>query len=180
MPEAFESAILTRSGEERTIAWRTSAILSPAGEHEGWIAFGLDQTERRNLEEQLRQAQKMEAIGRLAGGIAHDFNNLLTAITGYGDLALARLEPGDPRAPRRRGDRDAPASARPGSTRQLLALQPQAGAAAEGAATSTRSSTGIGGMLAPAARRATSSSSTRLDRELGYDRAPTRARSSRC
>lgn len=48
---------------------------------------------RRKLEEELRQAQKMEALGRLAGSIAHDFNNLLTAMLGYGELALAKLGP---------------------------------------------------------------------------------------
>ena len=62
----------------------------------GCIGLAVEVTERKALEMQMRHAQKMEAVGRLAGGIAHDFNNLLTVITGYSDLTLLRLEPNDP------------------------------------------------------------------------------------
>jgi PAS domain S-box-containing protein len=60
------------------------------------LSVGRDVTERKRLEAQLLQSQKMEIVGRLAGGIAHDFNNLLTAITGYAELALEDLPPASP------------------------------------------------------------------------------------
>jgi PAS domain S-box-containing protein len=59
------------------------------------VGSSADITDLKQLEDQLRQAQKMEAIGRLAGGVAHDFNNLLTVIKGYGDLLVRELVPGE-------------------------------------------------------------------------------------
>ncbi len=85
------------------------------------LVLSRDVSERNRLESQLRQSQKMEAVGRLAGGIAHDFNNLLTAITGYSDLLLHDLSSGDPR--RQDVEEIGKATARAAAlTQQLLAF----------------------------------------------------------
>ena len=105
-----------------TIVTRISGRIIPnGGTDRTYEIFIEDITERRALEQQLRQAQKMEAIGRLAGGIAHDFNNLLMVISGYSEFLLERLGP-DP-ALRGPAQEVSNAAQRAGAlTRQLLAF----------------------------------------------------------
>ena len=86
-----ESAILTSDNREIPVSQVILAHKSPSGAALFFSTICRDLTERRMLEEQFRQSQKMEAIGQLAGGVAHDFNNLLTVVMGYSELLLDRL-----------------------------------------------------------------------------------------
>jgi two-component system cell cycle sensor histidine kinase/response regulator CckA len=117
---AYEMEIIAKDGRRIPVEANTKLVYQD-GVPVGVQGIARDVTERKQLEEQLRQSQKLEAIGQLAGGVAHDFNNLLTAINGYSSLALQRLEDDHPIKPyleevKKAGDRAA------NLTRQLLAF----------------------------------------------------------
>jgi two-component system cell cycle sensor histidine kinase/response regulator CckA len=116
--------IVRSDGEERWIRSRAFPVLDRAGRTYRVAGVSRDVTQYRDLEEQFRQAQKMEAIGRLAGGVAHDFNNLLAVILTYANFARSAAEPGtqlhaDVEEVHRAGKRAA------ALTRQLLAFSRQ-------------------------------------------------------
>jgi two-component system cell cycle sensor histidine kinase/response regulator CckA len=125
MKSGADFSVLNRStSPDGAVRWLSGAGRFHLGEHGEpvrGVGISLDVTERRTLEAQYHQAQKLEAVGRLAGGVAHDFNNLLTVILGFSELLLADLKPDDPRRAdiagiHKAGTRGA------GLTRQLLAF----------------------------------------------------------
>jgi two-component system, cell cycle sensor histidine kinase and response regulator CckA len=117
----FSYQVRRKDGAVRDISVSIALMGDGAGTTTGFRGIFRDITERRLLEEQLRQAVKMEAIGRLAGGIAHDFNNLLTAIMGYTTMLTLEMREEEPA--RRRLDQINRAATRASDlTRQLLAF----------------------------------------------------------
>lgn len=84
------------SGTPMYLEVKTYPMPDESGTVASVIQLYMDMTEKLRLEEQLRHAQKMEAVGQLAGGIAHDFNNILTAIIGYANILQMKLDPGSP------------------------------------------------------------------------------------
>ncbi len=90
--------LITKRKKEIPISYNAAPIRDDRGNLKGVVLVFRDMTERLGLEEQLRQSQKLEAIGQLAGGVAHDFNNIMTSIQLGIDLSLMDIKPGTPNA----------------------------------------------------------------------------------
>ncbi len=137
----WEKEYLRKDGSEVPVLVGVATL-----EGDKMISVSVDLTERKQAdaarlraeealhktEEQLRQAQKMEAVGRLAGGVAHDFNNVLSVILTYGELILADLKPLDPLREEVKRDTHKAALAGRGTDQAAPDVQPAAGARAEG------------------------------------------------
>ncbi len=96
LPTQRESDVVSKSGATHQILWNAAVVRDQLGEVSGIASIGANITERKSLQRQFMQSQKMEAIGSLAGAIAHDFNNLLTGMLGYTELAQLRLPKDSP------------------------------------------------------------------------------------
>jgi len=116
-----EFLVQGKSGKAFPALLTTSPVRDERGRVLGFVQVSIDLTERRSLEEQFRQSQKMDAVGRLAGGIAHDFNNLLTVIRLNTEIIIEGFDPTDPRCEDVKQIRSA-AERASGLTRQLLAF----------------------------------------------------------
>jgi two-component system, cell cycle sensor histidine kinase and response regulator CckA len=92
--ESFQIESKTGLGNERLLRWTAWRVPGPNGTSDYALALAEDATASQEAEKRLRQAERLEAVGRLAGGIAHDFNNLLTGVLLYCDLLVSSLEPG--------------------------------------------------------------------------------------
>lgn len=96
IPIHHENVIITKENKRRNISWTNTTLKDSGGNVFGTASIGSDMTDRLKAEEQLRHAQRMEVIGKLAGGIAHDFNNALTPILALSQMHLSRLSDDDP------------------------------------------------------------------------------------